>query len=46
MPWSDTTAMELSVQFIRDWRSARHTIADLCARYDISRKTGYKWIER
>ena len=46
MPWSDTTAMELRVQFIRDWRAARHTIADLCARYDISRKTGYKWIER
>jgi putative transposase len=46
MPWSDTTAMELRVQFIRDWRSARQTIADLCALYDISRKTGYKWIER
>jgi len=38
--------MEQRVQFIRDWRSARHTIADLCALYDISRKTGYKWIER
>jgi len=38
--------MEQRVQFIRDWRSARLTIADLCALYDISRKTGYKWIER
>ena len=46
MPWSETTAMEQRVQFIRDWRSARLTIADLCALYDISRKTGYKWIER
>lgn len=46
MPWSETTAMEQRVQFIRDWRSARFTIADLCALYDISRKTGYKWIER
>ena len=46
MPWSETTAMEQRVQFIRDWRSARLTIADLCALYDISRKTGYKWIKR
>ena len=46
MPWSETTAMEQRVQFIRDWRSARLSIADLCALYDISRKTGYKWIER
>jgi len=46
MPWSETTAMEQKVQFIRDWRAARHTVADLCRLYDISRKTGYKWIER
>lgn len=46
MPWSETTAMEQRVQFIRDWRSERHIIADLCALYDISRKTGYKWIVR
>lgn len=46
MPWSETTAMEQIAQFIRDWRAARHTVADLCRLYDISRKTGYKWIER
>lgn len=46
MPWSETTTMELLVQFIRDWRSNRWTVADLCALYDISRKTGYKWITR
>lgn len=46
MPWSETTAMEQRVQFIRDWRAARHTLVDLCALYDISRKTGYKWIAR
>lgn len=46
MPWSETSAMEQKALFIRDWRSARHTVADLCRLYDISRKTGYKWIER
>ena len=46
MPWSETSAMEQKSLFIRDWRSNRHTVADLCRLYDISRKTGYKWIER
>lgn len=46
MPWSETTAMEQKVQFVRDWRAGRHTISDLCAMYGISRKTGYKWAER
>lgn len=45
MPWSETSAMEQKALFIRDWRSNRHTVADLCRLYDISRKTGYKWIE-
>ena len=46
MPWSETSAMEQKALFIRDWCRARHTVADLCRLYDISRKTGYKWIER
>lgn len=46
MPWSETTAMGQRVQFIRDWSRGRHTVTDLCAMYSISRKTGYKWIER
>lgn len=46
MPWSETTAMEQKVQFILDWKSGRHKIVDLCERYGVSRKTGYKWIDR
>jgi len=46
MPWSETSAMEQRVQFIRDWLTHKHHVSDLCARYGISRKTGYKWIER
>ena len=46
MPWSETTAMEQKIQFIVDWKSGRHKIIDLCARYGVSRKTGYKWIDR
>jgi putative transposase len=46
MPWSETTAMEQKIEFVRDWRTGKHTVSDLCAMYGISRKTGYKWIER
>jgi transposase InsO family protein len=38
--------MEQRVQFIRDWLTHRHAVSELCARYGVSRKTGYKWIER
>ena len=46
MPWSETTTMDTKEQFIRDWLTHRHTVSDLCARYGVSRKTGYKWITR
>ncbi len=46
MPWKETTTMEARVAFILDWKSGRHKISDLCAQYGVSRKTGYKLINR
>ena len=46
MPWDETNAMEQRVQFIRDWLTRKHYVSALCERYGVSRKTGYKWIER
>lgn len=46
MPWSETSAMEQRVQFIRDWLTHKYYVSELCAMYGISRKTGHKWIER
>jgi transposase InsO family protein len=46
MPWKETNVMELRVQFIRDWLKRNRTLSELCALYGISRKCGYKWIER
>ena len=46
MSWSETTAMEQRIQFIRDWRAGVHSVSDLCALYGVSRKTGYKWAQR
>ena len=46
MPWSETNVMEQRIQFIQDWLKRTHGVSDLCALYGISRKSGYKWIER
>ena len=46
MPWLETAPMEQRERFIRDDRLALYTMTELCDRYGISRKTGYKWLER
>ena len=46
MPWKEMRPMEQRVLFIADWLKGYCTVTQLCERYCISRKTGYKWIER
>ncbi len=46
MPWLETSPMDQRARFIRDYRLGLYTMAELCARYGISRKTGYKWLAR
>ncbi len=46
MPWRESCAMDQRVKFIADQRSGLWTMTELCDRYEISRKTGYKWLER
>jgi transposase InsO family protein len=38
--------MDERVRFIADWRRSWWSFAELCRRYGVSRKTGYKWLER
>jgi putative transposase len=38
--------MDQKTQFIADYLRKTLSITELCALYGISRKTGYKWIER
>jgi transposase InsO family protein len=38
--------MDQRTQFIADYLRGCLSITDLCALYDVSRKTGYKWIDR
>jgi putative transposase len=46
MPWKETSTMDAKVAFILDWKSQKHQMTELCARYGVSRKTAYKWVSR
>src|SRR5258708_27508892 len=46
MPWQESCAMDARIGFISELRSGLWTMTELCERYEISRKTGYKWLDR
>ncbi len=46
MPWHETSPMEERVELVREYESGLFTMTELAAQYGISRKTGYKWLER
>lgn len=46
MAWSQTTPMHQGTLFITDHLRGTRSVIELCAEYGISRKTGYKWIDR
>ncbi|KTD77413.1 integrase core domain-containing protein [Legionella steigerwaltii] len=46
MIWQNTQAETEKLKFIGDWLKKEFDFTDLCKRYGISRKTGYKLINR
>ena len=46
MPWNETTPMNQKTQFIADYLRQSLSMSELCELYGISRKTGYKIVER
>src|SRR6476646_10540640 len=46
MPWLETVPVEERIRFIGDALSDRFTMSELCARYGVSRRVGYKWLAR
>ena len=46
MPWKETCAMLERRRFVEDRVSLEESFSQLCRRYGISRKTGYKWLDR
>jgi transposase InsO family protein len=46
MPWDETCVMDERMAFIVDWQREEWSLAALCRSYGVSRRTGYKWIDR
>lgn len=46
MVWQETGIMDARLLFIGECLEQEETMVALCARYGISRKTGYKWLGR
>jgi putative transposase len=46
MPWTETAPMNERMRFVTDWERDLYSMVELCERYGVSRKTGYKWVER
>lgn len=46
MPWKEVSLMSQREEFVALAGKERSNVSELCRRYGISRKTGYKWLER
>src|SRR6267378_1945473 len=46
MPWEERSLMDVRLRFVQDVHRPGWSVAEVCRRYDVSRKTGYKWLER
>ena len=46
MPWIETCVMEERIKFIMILLEGTYSMTELCRYYNISRKTGYKWLGR
>jgi transposase InsO family protein len=46
MPWKETEVMKLREEFVFKAMNGRASMSELCQEYGVSRKTGYKWLER
>jgi transposase InsO family protein len=46
MPWKETSVLEERMRFMAAWKTGHWEMAALCRNFGISRKTGYKLVER
>jgi transposase InsO family protein len=46
VPWKETGPMEERTKFILLYQHDGWSMSDLCEMFEISRKTGYKWLNR
>lgn len=43
MPWMETRVTEQRMKFVVEYELGEESMAQLCRKYGIARKTGYKW---
>jgi putative transposase len=46
MPWECTEPMSERLRFVSLYREKLFSMTELCARFHISRRVGYKWLAR
>ncbi len=46
MTWKETCVMDERMDFVAVYRRGLLSMSELCAEFEISRKTGYKWLNR
>src|SRR5688572_29560445 len=46
MPWTETVPMNERKKFVESYRSQTWTMTELCERFNVSRPTGNKWVDR
>ena len=46
MPWLETAPMDQRSRFIDAYRVGGFSMTELCARFQVSRRVGYKWVAR
>ena len=46
MPWTRTDPMTERARFVLAHQDELYSMAELCQRFGVSRKTGYKWLHR
>src|SRR6266849_7786542 len=46
MPWKTSSVMEEKLRFVFEHELRERTMTELCARYEITRQTGYVWLRR
>lgn len=46
MPWKAISVMSLRHEFVTMVKDSKMSFSEMCRRFNISRKTGYKWLHR
>jgi transposase InsO family protein len=46
MPWKDSSPMDERIKFVATYLEGSYSFSSLCSAFEISRKTGYKWLMR